>query len=226
MEPVSKARKLTLAQDIFVFGLARFISRLVMTLFGRATCQGANRFPRKGGVLIVANHGSDCDPLMVQMSCPRNVIFMAKASLFEMKFLAILMRAGNTFPVKPGEPDRAALRLAADYLKIGEVVCIFPEGQISEDGNLQVIKPGVALVIRMAQPQVICLGMQNTQGVMPYGKTTPHFSRRRVKSSWGDPRSFTKEDSPDQIVDWITTQLTTLTNSPDPRQVIKNESKS
>jgi 1-acyl-sn-glycerol-3-phosphate acyltransferase len=215
MEKLPKAAKLTLWQNIFVFGLARFISRTVMTVCGRATAKDASRFPRKGGVLIVANHCSDCDPLMVQMSCPRNVIFMAKAELFEMKLLASLMRAGNTFPVKRGEPDRAALRLSAEFLKLDQALCIFPEGQISEDGNLQEIKPGVALIVRMAQPQVICLGMKGTQGVIPYGKVTPRISPHRVKSRWGQPRQFTKESTTEEIVGWITKELQTLIASLD-----------
>jgi 1-acyl-sn-glycerol-3-phosphate acyltransferase len=212
MGKILEAKKLTLLQNIFVFGLARFISRTVMTLFGRARAHGASNFPKRGGVLILANHCSDVDPLMVQMSCPRNVHFMAKADLFKMKFLGMLMRWGSTFPVERGRPDRAALRLASDYLKIGEVVCIFPEGQISETGEVQEIKPGVALVIRMAQSQVICLGMKNTQGVMPYSKMTPWFSKKQVKSYWGKPHQFSQDDSPEKIVDWITKQLLTLTS--------------
>jgi 1-acyl-sn-glycerol-3-phosphate acyltransferase len=210
MEQLPKAKKLTLFQNIFVFGLARFISRTVMTLFGRAAAKDARKFPKKGGVLILANHLSDVDPLMVQMSCPRNVHFMAKSDLFEMKVLAFLMRMGSTFPVKRGEPDRAALRLAADYLKLGEVVCIFPEGQISETGELQEIKPGVALIMRMAQVPVICLGIKNTNQVMPYSKMTPRFARHRASSRWGDPKLFSREDSSEVIVRWITEQLTTL----------------
>ncbi len=211
MDKLPKPARLTWFQDIFVFGLARLISRTFMTIFGRAKAYGASNFPKKGGVLILPNHRADVDPLMVQLSCPRNVIFMAKSELFEMKFLAMLMRWGSTFPVKRGEPDRSALRHAAELLKLDEVVCIFPEGQLSETGDLQEIKPGVALVIRLAQCKVICLGIRNTDQVMPYGTTKPHFSRERVTSRWGEARTFSKEDTTEEIVAWITAQLESLT---------------
>ncbi len=182
-----------------------------MTIFGRAKCIGARQFPRKGGVLILANHCSDVDPLLVQMSCPRNVHFMAKSELFEMKFLAILMRLGSTFPVKRGEADRAALRLAAEYLKLDEVVCVFPEGQLSEDGKLQSLFPGIALIIRLAHPKVICLGLNHSREVMPYGKMTLQFAKHRVISRWGMPIEFSKENTTEEILDWVKNQLESLT---------------
>ena len=190
--------------------ILRSVAWFLLQLMGPFRSSGSYRVPKNGGVLILANHLSDVDPIVLQVACPRPSHFMGKTELFEMRFLGRLLKWGGAFPVKRGEPDRAALRLAADYLKLGEVVCIFPEGQISETGELQEIKPGVALIMRMAQVPVICLGIKNTNQVMPYSKMTPRFARHRASSRWGDPKLFSREDSSEVIVRWITEQLTTL----------------
>ncbi len=182
-----------------------------MTLLGRATARGAYRVPRKGGVLVIANHRADVDPLLVQIACPRNLHFMAKSELFDVSILGGLLRSAGAFPVKRGEPDRAALRRAAELLKIGEAVCIFPEGQLTETGELQEIKPGVALIMRMAATPAICIGLRNTDRIMPYGSLVPRPTSKQVSAMWGEPRSFGKEVPAEEIVAWIEGQLRELT---------------
>ncbi|HWD41800.1 MAG TPA: lysophospholipid acyltransferase family protein [Fimbriimonas sp.] len=211
MADAPKARIHGPLQNYFVFPVARMISWFIMVLFGRATVYGAYRCPKKGGVLILPNHLADVDPLMLQLHCPRNIHFMAKQDLFSIGWLAPLMRMGNTFPVKQGEPDRGALRLAADLLKEGAAVCVFPEGQLSEDGELQPLKPGVALIVRMAQVPVICVGLRKTNKVLPYGKLIPRPTAAKVTSMWGEPRTFPKEATTDEIMEWVEGQLRVLT---------------
>ena len=76
---------------------------------------------------------------------------MAKSELFDMKIIGKMIRCFQGFPVKRGEPDRASMRHAIELLKMGEVVAVFPEGQLSEDGELQELKAGVALIVRQLQ---------------------------------------------------------------------------
>jgi 1-acyl-sn-glycerol-3-phosphate acyltransferase len=173
--------------------------------------RGAYRVPRKGPILILANHRADVDPLLVQIACPRNIYFMGKSELFDMPVIGWLLRAVAAFPVKRGEPDRAALRRAADLLKIGEAVCVFPEGQLTETGELQEIKAGVALIIRMAECPVICIGLRNTDRIMPYGTLTPRPTLHHVSAMWGEPRRFDRSVPAEEILAWISGQLRELT---------------
>jgi 1-acyl-sn-glycerol-3-phosphate acyltransferase len=195
-----------------VFPIGRTICKIIVTLLGRARVRGAYRVPKNGPILVLPNHRADADPVLVQAACPRFLHFMGKSELFEMPLVGSVLRLVDAFPVKRGEPDRAALRRAAELLKIGEAVCVFPEGQLTETGDLQEIKPGVALIIRMSGAPVICLGLKNTDRMMPYGSVIPRPTSAKVSAMWGEVRSFNKEDSVEEITGWVAGQLRELTS--------------
>jgi 1-acyl-sn-glycerol-3-phosphate acyltransferase len=190
--------------------LARVFVGLFFFLTGPFKIRGAYRVPKTGPVLILANHISDLDPPMVQFSCPRPMRFMAKSELFDVKVLGPLLRFFGAFPVKRGEPDRNSIRLAVEYLKSGEAVGIFPEGQLSETGELQELKGGVALIIRMAACPVICCGLKNFNRVLPYGSLFPRPAFRTLHVNWGESREFTKESTTEEILEWVHGQLKML----------------
>lgn len=185
--------------------------QLLFLLLGPVRSHGAYRVPKEGGVLIVGNHLADCDPPVVQIACPRPIRFMAKSDLWDIKWLRRFITWAGAFPIVRGEPDRAALKRAVDLLARGEAVCIFPEGELSESGELLPIKPGVALIIRMAGVPVICCGIRGSSRVMPYGTLIPRPSWHSIDVTWGEPRSFDKKATTEEIVAWIEGQLKELT---------------
>jgi 1-acyl-sn-glycerol-3-phosphate acyltransferase len=163
------------------------------------------------GVLVLANHLSDCDPVVTQWASPRPLYFMGKAELFEMPFVGTFMRWWGSFSVKRGEPDRKALQLAIDLLKAGNAVCIYPEGQLSESGELQPLKPGIALIVRRAGVPVVCCGLKGTQGIIPYGERVPRKAKQPVSMEWSEPHLFNKEASAEDILSWAEATLKRLT---------------
>ena len=96
----------------FALPIGKFLSRVLFWILGPITSRGAYRVPRKGAVLILANHQADVDPIAVQVACPRAIHFMAKSELFEMAVIGWLIRSLEAFPVMRGEPDRASMRHA------------------------------------------------------------------------------------------------------------------
>ena len=106
-----------------VRGLVKFV-----LLFLGLKFEGIHNLPKKGAVIIVANHVSAWDPLLVAVGSPRPVHFMAKAELYQNQILARLLNALNAFPVKRGQADRNAIRKALKLLESGKVLGIFPEG--------------------------------------------------------------------------------------------------
>jgi 1-acyl-sn-glycerol-3-phosphate acyltransferase len=188
----------------------RVLVHLVFFVLGPIRKVGTEYVPRTGGLLVLANHLADVDPIVVQMACPRPIHFMAKSELFEMPVLGKLIRIFGAFPVKRGEPDRASIKRAVQLLRMGEVVCVFPEGQLSESGELQELKSGIALLARMADCQVICCGLRNTNRVMPYGKVTPRLSWRFTWAKWGCPKKFGKDSGAEEIVAWAESELKSL----------------
>jgi 1-acyl-sn-glycerol-3-phosphate acyltransferase len=138
---------------------------------------------------------------------------MAKSELFDIPVLGRLLRFFGSFPVKRGEPDRAALKTAAQLLKEGKAVAIFPEGELSETGELQELKSGVALIVRLAAGvPVICCGLRNTRLALPYGKVVPRPAFRHMDAVWGETRTFDKNATTEEILGWATQQLRDLTD--------------
>ncbi len=192
--------------------LLRALVWLPLQLLGPMKVRGAYRVPSQGGVLILGNHIADLDPPVVQYGCKRPLHFMAKSELFAIPVVGSMLRLWKAFPVKRGEPDRVALRRAADLLKAGEAVSIFPEGQLSEDGELQPLKPGIALIIRMAQCPVICCGIKGTNLILPYGKVLPRPAFKTVELIWGEPHTFAQNATTEEIMIWVEGQLRLLTS--------------
>jgi len=192
--------------------ILRLVVRALMLVLGPTIVKGAYRVPRTGGVLVLSNHIADFDPVLVQASCRRLIHFMAKSELFEMKLLRPVIRWFHAFPVKRGEPDRAAIRKAIDLLQAGEVVCIFPEGELSVTGELQDLLPGASLIVRKAGVPVICCGIRNTNRIMPYGNFIPRPALCFTHARWGEARQFDRRTSNDEILAWAEAQLRELTD--------------
>lgn len=125
--------------------LARFICRVILVL-KRWEVRGEANLPMSGGLVLVANHTSYWDPVVVGCAINRRVNFMAKAELFDNQLLNPVIRALGTFPVRRGGTDRAAIRKALALLEEGQIVGVFPEGTRSQNGELQKPHLGAAML--------------------------------------------------------------------------------
>jgi len=177
-----------------VYWLGSTLSRLVCRLFGRCEVIGTSNVPETGGVLLCANHVSYIDPPAVGAGSPRPVRFMAKSELFRIPVLGAIISGAGAFPVKRGTADRAALRKAIEYLQVGEVVGMFPEGKRSMDGTLLEAELGVGMIALRAQVPVIPVGLVNTHKLLPPHSCILHFSRVRIV--FGPPVELTCTDRP------------------------------
>lgn len=190
-----------------VLPICRVAAHLIFFVLGPVRTVGRYRVPKSGGLIVLSNHLADIDPVVVQMACPREIYFMAKSELFSIPILGRIIRSFRAFPVKRGEPDRDAIKRAVAYTQAGKVVCIFPEGQLSESGELQELKPGVALIVRMARCPVICVTLRNTNRIMPYGSLIPRPTFRTTHAIWSEPRDFDPHDDADTILRWAESQF-------------------
>lgn len=194
--------------------IARALAWVIFTLLGPTIIRSRRRIPKKGGLLILSNHQADVDPILVQLGCPRPIHYMSKSEIFEMKFVGNLVRKYYAFPVKRGEPDRASIKRAVELLRLGEVVCVFPEGELSVTGEILPLKAGVALLVRMSGAPAICVGLKNSRRMMPYGTTIPRPAFRVISANWGEPREFDKKADSEEIMAWVQAELLRLTGYP------------
>jgi 1-acyl-sn-glycerol-3-phosphate acyltransferase len=113
-----------------LYAVARLLLTVVFRGFFRVRVAGVQHVPREGGLLIVSNHISFADPLLIGYFTPRPVDFMALVELFRLPVLGALTRAVGAFPVDRSRVDHAAAREAVRRLRAGRCVAIFPEGGI------------------------------------------------------------------------------------------------
>jgi 1-acyl-sn-glycerol-3-phosphate acyltransferase len=113
--------------------------RLIATLlrpaawWGRTRVEGLEHVPREGPLLVVPNHDSQMDPVIVGIALlrRRQLRYLARANLWKIRGLAPLMNGMRQIPIERGTGDRGALSKAEEALRAGEAVCIFPEGKLS-----------------------------------------------------------------------------------------------
>jgi 1-acyl-sn-glycerol-3-phosphate acyltransferase len=128
---------------------------LTSTLFDLKT-YGRENIPRRGGALLLSNHQSYLDPVLLGVKLNRPVSYMAKSELFEAgRFLPWLIRSLHAFPVKRGSGDVGAIKEAIARLHQGHILNMYPEGTRTTDGEIRAILPGVALVVKRAGVPII-----------------------------------------------------------------------
>lgn len=194
-----------------LYPLIWLLAWLLVGILGGLRVRHRGRVPRGGGLLVLANHLADLDPVVIQIACPRLVHFMAKSELFAMPVLGRVIRFFRAFPVRRGEPDKASIRLASDLIRDGEAVCIFPEGELSETGALQPLLPGAALIARLGGGSVVCCGVRGTQRMLPYGRVVPKLAFRAAEVAWGTARQAKDFESAEKLLEWAEGELRALT---------------
>ncbi len=134
---------------------------LYRLLFRGRTAGGAN-VPMEGGLVVVANHGSDLDPPLLGHALGRPVAFMAKAELFRVPLLGRLIRSCGAYPVSRGASDRQAIRTASERLAQGWATGLFLDGTRQSDGRVNCPQAGAALLAARAGVPLLPVAIVNS----------------------------------------------------------------
>jgi 1-acyl-sn-glycerol-3-phosphate acyltransferase len=164
--------------------------RLLFTCLTRIEAEGLSHMPRRGGVVVVSNHLTQLDPLVLGVLFTRQLHFMAKEELFAFKPLGWWLRKTGTFAVRRGETDRAALRRAEDLLRAGKVVMIFPEGTRSAGAQVQAARAGAAMLAARTRSPLLPVAITGTEHLRLHasGESFTRFlSRPHVHVRVGEP---------------------------------------
>lgn len=121
----------------------------------KVTYEGLENIDRKGGFIIAPNHVTEFDPLFIAMASKRLFYYISKCELFKNPLLAKAITGLNGFPIRRGIGDMRSINYAVELVRRGEVLCIFPEGTRSPDGNPHEAKSGVGYIARHACADVI-----------------------------------------------------------------------
>jgi 1-acyl-sn-glycerol-3-phosphate acyltransferase len=167
---------------------AQALCRIATTLMFDLKAYGAKNVPRRGGVLLVSNHQSYLDPVLLGVPIERPISYLSKSELFENKFFGALIRGLNAFPVRQGASDVGAVKETIKRLEQGHLLNIFVEGTRSEDGNIGPTQPGAALVIRRAKVPVVPVVIDGSFEAWPRGDKLFHAHPIRVM--YGPPMNL------------------------------------
>jgi 1-acyl-sn-glycerol-3-phosphate acyltransferase len=146
--------------------------------------------PRRGGVLVAANHASYFDIPLLGCGMPRRAWYLGRSDLFFPLLKGVLQWLG-WIPLKLGRLDRKAFDRAIALIKAGRVVVIFPEGSRSPDGRLRHAKPGLGMIVAQTGCPVVPAYLKGTFEVLPTGAKRPRF--HHVSVSFGAPLYFSQE---------------------------------
>ena len=126
--------------------------RIFFKIFYRHKIYGIENI-HLGSAIIASNHLSFWDPPMVGTSCPEEVAYLARATLFDSPFLGYCITRLNAYPVKGTSNDLTSFKLISQLLNEQKKVILFPEGSRSSDGGLSDFKSGISmLAIRNNSP--------------------------------------------------------------------------
>ena len=162
--------------------LLRFISWGLSNFVYRFRIRGADHIPTEGAAVLVCNHVSFIDAVLLMAASPRPIRFLMDHQIFKVPVLGWLFRLAKAIPIAPRAEDPAAyeraFEQAVEVLREGDLLAIFPEGGLTRDGHLQPFKGGVMKVLEMAEAEGV------TAPVIPMALTNlwgSYFSRVELR---------------------------------------------
>lgn len=148
--------------------LLRFLAWLLTSLLYRLRVTGAGNVPETGAAIVVANHVSYVDPIILAASIRRPMRFVMWYRIFEIPLLKQFFRQTKAIPIASAREDetimKAAFELVDAELAAGNIVCIFPEGGITRDGEIQRFRPGIEKILERRPVPVIPVSLGGLWG--------------------------------------------------------------
>jgi 1-acyl-sn-glycerol-3-phosphate acyltransferase len=161
------------AVAIYIYGLIpeflmRFLVWMLIHTFYRVDKRGLEHVPDEGAAVLVCNHVSYVDALIIAGCINRPVRFVMDHRIFRIPVLNFVFRTAGTVPIASAKEDAALLEAAYDkihdYLQQGEVVCIFPEGRLTDSGELSLFRAGITRILSRDPVPVVPMALQGLWG--------------------------------------------------------------
>ena len=148
--------------------LLRFVAWIASRLVYRFKIEGDEHIPAEGAAILVCNHVSFVDAVLLMAASPRPIRFIMDHQIFRVPVLGWLFRLGKAIPIAPQKVDAAtyerAFAQARRVLDEGDLLAIFPEGGITQDGTLQPFKGGIMKILETHPVPVVPLALTNLWG--------------------------------------------------------------
>jgi len=167
-----------------VWGVCQVVLQWFCGLLLRYRARGFESLPSESGALLLANHQSNFDPLLVGVPLSRPVSFVARSTLFLIPFVGWLLRRTYVVPIDREAARGGAIREMVARLDHGFLVGMFPEGTRTNDGEIGEFKPGFISLVRRSRRPIVAVGIAGAFESYPRGRL-PRPGRIRVV--FGEP---------------------------------------
>ena len=159
--------------------------RAGFVVFARVRCHGRHWVPAKGGVLMLSNHQSNLDPVLVGLACDRRLNYLARDTLFGFAPFRWLINSLDAIPIDREGMGMSGLKETLRRLKREEMVLIFPEGTRTASGKVGLLKPGFAALARRAQVPLVPLAIEGAFQAWPRKQRLPQ--PEVIEIQFGEP---------------------------------------
>ena len=187
-----------------------FMVKLIFKVLYRHKVYGLEHYP-SGSALIAANHSSFLDPPAIAISCPGEIHFLARQTLFKSHF-GKLITALNSHPVQKEATNLRVMKDICVLLKEGKKVLMFPEGTRSKNNVLKEIKPGIGLLLSKSESAIVPTYVHGTFDIWNrdrkypklWGKTTVVFG---TPIEWSDYVDMDRKEAQEHVAQRLTQSL-------------------
>ena len=167
-----------------LYGGLRFLAVAILKYCFNFSVRNVHLIPSTGPYIIIANHVSFMDPVVLQSSCPHRIVFLMTESYYNPILVRWFFKLMRCIPLNEDSPyNIRALRLALDALKQGNVVGIFPEGSISREGVLRDAMPGTLLLAQKSGAPILPAYIEGTYDALP--RHARFFRKATISVSFG-----------------------------------------
>ena len=170
----------SLAKRLWYRTLQTGCQLLGVALF-RVRCGGRELMPSTGPALVLANHQSHLDPMLIGLASPRQLNFLARKTLFRFAPFRWLIQSLDAISLDRDGVGLGGLKETLRRLKADEAVLIFPEGTRSRDGAIAPLKPGFCALARRAGARLVPAGIDGAYDAWPRRHTLPGIASIHVQ---------------------------------------------
>ena len=160
-----------------VYRIVMWVATPIVRWWGRIEVVNPHLVPAQGATVIMANHDSQWDPVVIGIATGRQIRALAKASLWKNKGVAWVLDHMGQIPIERGRGDSAALQAAIDQLAAGGCIGVFPEGTVSRGKQMRPLSGAGRLVLAVPGTHVVCAAVTGAVDIARF----PHRPRIAVR---------------------------------------------
>ncbi len=178
--------------------LMRFVAWLLIHPIPRVHGVDTDRIPEEGAAVLVCNHVSYVDAIVIMAASPRPIRFVMDHRIFKIPVMSWIFKTAKAIPIAPAKEDPALMEKAyadiAQALRDGDLVCIFPEGKLTSTGEMNEFKGGIKKIIDRTPVPVIPMALRGLWGSMltrgkgnPFGRSFSRGPLSKLSLAVGTP---------------------------------------